>query len=47
MGRTEFVTVIAVEDALFRADVEAAAVAAEYQTQLAILRELTAEETQR
>lgn len=46
VGRTEFVTVIAVEDALFRAEVEAAAVAAEYQTQLAILRQLVAEERQ-
>lgn len=46
VGRTEFVTVIAVEDALFRAEVEAAAVAADYQLQLLVLRELTAEETQ-
>ncbi len=45
VGRTEFVTVIAVEDALFRAETETAAAAADYQLQLLILRELTAEET--
>ncbi|MGH7607613.1 MAG: TolC family protein, partial [Gemmatimonadales bacterium] len=44
VGRIEFVTVIAVEDALFRAEIEAAAVAADYQLQVLTLRQLTGEE---
>lgn len=46
VGRTEFLTLVLVEDALFRAEVEAAAVAAELYTHLVMLRELTAEEPQ-
>ena len=46
VGRAEFLTLILVEDALFRAEVEAAAVAAELYTHLVMLRELTAEEPQ-
>lgn len=46
VGRTEFLTLLAVEDARYRAELEAAAVAADYQTQLVMLRELTAQETQ-
>ncbi len=45
VGRAEFLTLITVEDARYRAELEAAAVAAEYQTQLVILRQLTAEES--
>ena len=46
VGRVEFFTVLAAEDALFRAEVETAAVAAEYQTHLIRLRELTREESE-
>ncbi len=46
VGRTEFLTLLLVEDALFRAEVEAVAVAAELYTHLVALRELTAGETQ-
>jgi len=44
VGRTDFLTLLAVEDAAFRAELEAAAVAADYQTQLVTLRQLTGEE---
>ncbi|MGH7676128.1 MAG: TolC family protein [Gemmatimonadales bacterium] len=44
VGRTEFLTFLAVQDALFRAELEAAAVAAEHQTHVTMLRELTAGE---
>lgn len=44
VGRVEFLTVLAAEDALFRAEVEAAGVAAEHQTHLIMLRELIAKE---
>lgn len=46
VGRTEFLTLLSVEDALYRAELEAAAVAADYQTQLVMLRQLTAGESQ-
>ncbi len=46
VGRAEFLTLLSVEDALYRAELEAAAVAAEYQTQLVMLRQLTAEESE-
>ena len=42
VGRAEFLTLLAVEDASYRAELEAAQVAAEYQTQLVVLRQLTA-----
>jgi cobalt-zinc-cadmium efflux system outer membrane protein len=45
VGRAEFLTLLSVEDALYRAELEAAAVAAEYETQLVMLRQLTAEES--
>src|SRR6266536_2544181 len=41
VGRAEFLTLLSVEDAHFRAQLEAAAVAADYLTQLAMLRQLT------
>ena len=44
VGRTEFLTVFAVEDAAFRAELEAASVAADYQSQLVMLRVLIGEE---
>jgi outer membrane protein TolC len=44
VGRIDFLTLLAVEDAAFRAELEAAAVAGDYQTQLAMLRQLTGEE---
>lgn len=47
VGRTELLTFLAVQDALFRAELEAAAVAAEYQVHLTMLRELTAGEKSR
>lgn len=46
VGRVEFVTVVAVQDALFRAELEAAAVAADLATHLVMLRELTREESE-
>src|SRR5437588_709883 len=46
VGRAEFLTLLSVEDARFRAELEAVAVAADYQTQLVMLRQLTAGETQ-
>jgi outer membrane protein, heavy metal efflux system len=46
VGRAEFLTLLSVEDARYRAELEAAAVAADYQTQLAMLRQLTAGESQ-
>jgi outer membrane protein TolC len=46
VGRVEFLTLLSVEDARYRAELEAAAVAAYYQTQLVRLRQLTAEESQ-
>jgi len=46
VGRTEFLTLLAVEDARYRAELEAATVAAEYRTQLFVLRELTREESE-
>ena len=46
VGRTEFLTLLAVEDARYRAELETAAIAAELYTHLAMLRELTAQETQ-
>jgi len=45
VGRAEFLTLITVEDARYRAELEAAAVAADYQTQLVRLRHLTAGES--
>jgi len=46
VGRAEFLTLLLVEDARYRAELEAAAVAVYYQTQLIRLRQLTAEESQ-
>lgn len=46
VGRTEFLTLLAVEDAEYRAELDAAAVAADYQAQLVTLRQLVAEESQ-
>ena len=46
VGRAEFLTLLSVEDARYRAELEAVAVAADYQAQLVMLRQLTAEETQ-
>ena len=45
VGRAEFLTLLSVEDARYRAELEAAQVAAEYQAQLVRLRQLTAEES--
>src|SRR5258708_7844296 len=44
-GRAEFLTLLSVEDARYRAELEAAQVAADYQAQLVMLRQLTAGET--
>jgi len=44
VGRAEFLTLLSVEDARYRAELEAAQVAADYQTQLVMLRQLTAGE---
>jgi cobalt-zinc-cadmium efflux system outer membrane protein len=44
VGRAEFLTLLSVEDARFRAELEAAEVAADYLTQLVMLRQLTAVE---
>lgn len=41
VGRAEFLTLVSVEDARYRAQLDAAAVAAEYLTQLVMLRQLT------
>ena len=41
VGRAEFLTLLSVEDARFRAELEAADVAANYLTQLIMLRQLT------
>ncbi len=41
VGRAEFLTLLSVEDAHYRAQLEAAAVAADYLTQLVMLRQLT------
>jgi len=46
VGRAEFLTLLSVEDARFRAELEAVAVAADYLAQLVMLRQLTAGETQ-
>lgn len=46
VGRAEFLTLLSVEDARYRAELEAASVAADYQTQLVMLRQLVAEESQ-
>lgn len=45
VGRAEFLTLLLVEDAHYRAELEAVAVAADYQAQLVLLRQLTAGET--
>jgi outer membrane protein TolC len=45
VGRAEFLTLLSVEDARYRAELEAAAVAADYLTQLVMLRQLTAGES--
>src|SRR6266576_1477802 len=45
VGRAEFLTLLSVEDARYRAELEAVAVAADYQAQLVMLRQLTAGET--
>lgn len=45
VGRAEFLTLLSVEDSRYRAELDAASVAAEYQTQRIILQQLTAEET--
>jgi outer membrane protein TolC len=45
VGRVEFLTLLSVEDARYRAELEAVAVAADYQAQLVMLRQLTAGET--
>ena len=44
VGRAEFLTLLSVEDAHYRAQLEAAAVAADYLTQLIMLRQLTGEQ---
>src|SRR3989442_6780934 len=44
VGRAEFLTLLSVEDARFRAELEAADVAADYLTQFVMLRQLTAGE---
>ena len=44
VGRAELLTLLSVEDARFRAELEAAEVAAHYLTQLVMLRQLTAGE---
>ena len=44
VGRVEFLTLLSVEDARFRAELEAVAVAAEYQAHLVMLQQLTAGE---
>jgi len=44
VGRAEFLTLLSVEDALYRAELEAVTVAADYATQLVMLRQLTAGE---
>lgn len=46
VGRAEFLTLLAVEDARYRAELEAAQVTADYQAQLVVLRQLAAGETQ-
>jgi len=46
VGRAEFLTLLSVEDARYRAELEAVAVAADYQAQLVMLRQLTAGEGQ-
>src|SRR5437667_218369 len=46
VGRAEFLTLLSVEDARYRAELEAVSVAADYQAQLVMLRQLTAGETQ-
>src|SRR2546426_163464 len=46
VGRAEFLTLLSVEDARYRAELEAVAVAADYQAQLVMLRQLTAGESQ-
>src|SRR5256885_15660760 len=46
VGRTEFLTLLSVEDARYRAELEAAAVAADYLAQLVMLRQLTAERSE-
>jgi cobalt-zinc-cadmium efflux system outer membrane protein len=46
VGRAEFLTLLSVEDARYRAELEAVAVAADYQAQLVTLRQLTAGEEQ-
>jgi outer membrane protein TolC len=46
VGRAEFLTLLSVEDARYRAELEAAAVAADYLAHLVMLRQLTAEESQ-
>ncbi len=46
VGRAEFRTLLSVEDASYRAELETAAVAADYQTHLVMLRQLTAGESE-
>lgn len=46
VGRAEFLTLLSVEDARYRAELEAVAVAADYQAQLVMLWQLTAGEEQ-
>ena len=46
VGRAEFLTLLSVEDGRYRAELEAVAVAADYQAQLVMLRQLTAGESQ-
>src|SRR6266849_4457365 len=46
VGRAEFLTLLSVEDARYRAELEAVAVAADYQAQLVMLRQLIAGEMQ-
>src|SRR5438067_11747848 len=46
VGRAEFLTLLSVEDARYRAELEAASVTADYATQLVMLRQLTAGESQ-
>ena len=45
VGRAEFLTLVSVEDARYRAELEVAQVAAEYEAQLIRLRQLTAQES--
>jgi len=47
VGKVDFLTVLATEDALYRAELDAARVAAEYLTHLVMLEQLLAREDAR